>query len=182
VVIVPPREVEFLVFDKKWGSILLLPVVALIAVTIDQLAKRIVTASLVPGQSWAPFPALENLFSMTMVTNTGAAFGLFPGLGAVFMVVAIVVVVVIAIYYWHMPEGQFLIKLSLGLQLGGALGNLLDRLRFGYVIDFIDFKIWPVFNLADASIVLGVALLAYALLWDPGERNGPVPERNRDTI
>lgn len=177
-----PREMEFFVFDTRWKSFLLLPVVAFIAVILDQLAKRVILTMLMPGQSWAPVPVLENWFTFTMVTNRGAAFGLFPGLGSVFMVVAIVVVVVITIYYWHMPEGQLLIKLSLGLQLGGALGNLVDRLRFGHVVDFIDFKVWPVFNLADISIVLGVALLAYALLREPGERQESVPEGKHDTI
>ena len=62
-----------------------------------------------------------------------------------------------------------LIKISLGLQLGGAVGNLIDRLLYGHVVDFIDFKLWPVFNLADTSIVLGVALLAFALLREPTE-------------
>ena len=104
--------------------------------------------------SWA-----SDWFSFTYVTNTGAAFGLFPDRGAIFMAIAVVVVVVIAIYYWHMPAGQWLIKLSLGLQLGGAAGNLIDRVQYGHVVDFIDFKFWPVFNLADTSIVIGVSLL-----------------------
>ena len=167
-------------FDSKWRSFSLLPLVALCVVAADQLAKQAVVASLSPGQSWAPVPALERWFSFTMVTNRGAAFGLFQGLGPLFMVVALVVVVVIAVYYWYMPAGYFLVKLSLGLQLGGALGNLLDRLRLGYVIDFIDFKVWPVFNLADVSIVLGVGILAYALLWEPAEQDESLAVSKRD--
>lgn len=155
---------------------LILPVVALITVVLDQITKRIVLSSLGPAGAWAPVPALERWFSFTLVTNSGAAFGLFPGLGYVFMVVAIVVVVAIAVYYWHMPKGQLLVNVSLGLQLGGAIGNLLDRVRYGYVIDFIDFKIWPVFNLADTSIVIGVGLLALALLREPAEERSSVAE------
>lgn len=169
-------------FDKKWRSFLLLPLIAVCVVAVDQLTKRAVVANLPPGQSWAPLPVLDKWFSFTMVTNRGAAFGLFPGLGSVFMVVAIVVAVIITVYYWHMPAGHSLVKVSLGLQLGGALGNLIDRLRFGYVIDFIDFKVWPVFNLADISIVVGVALLAYALLWEPGERDESLPARKSGAV
>jgi signal peptidase II len=87
-----------------------------------------------------------------------------------FVVIAVIVVAAIIFYYRHLPTGQWWIKVSLGLQLGGALGNLLDRLRQGYVIDFIDFKIWPVFNLADSSIVVGVAILAYYLLRERDEK------------
>jgi signal peptidase II len=155
---------------------LLLPIVTLITVIVDQLVKREVRVVLRPGQSWAPIAALERWFTFTYVTNTGAAFGLFPSHGYIFVVVAVVVAVAIAIYYWHMPEGQILIKISLGLQLGGAMGNLIDRLLYGHVVDFIDFKLWPVFNLADTSIVLGVALLAFALLREPdGEKTAIVP-------
>ena len=162
--------------SKLTKNELILPVVALIAIVLDQISKRIVLTSLGAVGAWAPIPALGSWFSLTLVTNSGAAFGLFPGFGYVFMVVAIVVVVVIAVYYWHMPKGQLLISVSLGLQLGGAIGNLLDRVRYGYVIDFIDFKIWPVFNLADTCIVIGVALLALALLLDPGEERNSVAE------
>ena len=166
---------------RKWWEFAILPVVALITIVLDQMTKRLVIAWLPHGQSWSPISALERWVSLTLVTNTGAAFGLFPGLGSVFMIVAMVVIVVIVIYYWHMPRGQTLVKVSLGLQLGGAVGNLLDRLQYGHVIDFVDFKVWPVFNLADASIVLGVVLLAYALLREPSEGSSPVLESKGDT-
>ena len=162
--------------DKPGKNELILPVVALITIVLDQITKRIVLTSLGPGGAWAPVLGLERWFSFTLVTNSGAAFGLFPGLGSVFMIVAVVVVVVIAVYYWHMPKGQWLVSVSLGLQLGGAIGNLLDRMRYGYVIDFIDFKLWPVFNLADMSIVIGVGLLALALLHDPADERNSVVE------
>jgi signal peptidase II len=161
---------------------LLLPVVTLIAVIVDQLVKREIVGVLRPGQSWAPVPALEHWFSFTYVTNTGAAFGLFPSHGYIFVLVAAIVGVAIAIYYWHMPAGQVLIKVSLGLQLGGAMGNLIDRLLYGHVIDFIDFKFWPVFNLADTSIVLGVALLAYALLRDSDDEKAAIVQGSKHAL
>jgi signal peptidase II len=161
---------------------LFLPVVTLITVIVDQLVKREVLVVLRPGQSWSPIPALEQWFSFTYVTNTGAAFGLFPSHGYVFVLVAAIVGVAIAIYYWHMPAGQVLIKLSLGMQLGGAMGNLIDRLLYGHVIDFIDFKFWPVFNLADTSIVLGVALLAYALLRDSEDEKTAIVQGSKNAL
>ena len=141
-----------------------LPLVAVVALALDQWTKYLVASNLELYESWAPFPALANLFTIHHVTNTGAAFGLFRNGSLVFAVVAIVVSVVIVLYYRHLPDGQWLVRLSLGLQLAGALGNLIDRVRVGHVIDFLDVQVWPVFNLADASIVCGVILLAYLLL------------------
>jgi signal peptidase II len=153
--------------EKKWRGFLL-PAVAVLTLVIDQISKRVVMTSLRPGESWNPVAALERWVSLTYVTNTGAAFGLFPDYGVVFMVIAVVVIVTIIFYYRHLPGQQWLIQASLGLQLGGALGNLLDRLRHGHVIDFIDFKIWPVFNVADSSIFIGAVILAFCL-WRYGE-------------
>ncbi len=149
---------------KKWDR-LLLPGVAALTLAIDQSSKYLVRTNLAPNESWNPIPALQRWFSITHVTNTGAAFGLFPNLGSVFVIIAVVVSVAIVVYHRYLPPDQWLIKISLGLQLGGALGNLIDRLRMGHVTDFIDFKIWPVSNLADGAIVLGVIVLAYYLLF-----------------
>ena len=155
---------------KRFEEKIILPAVALLTLVADQISKHLVLSNLNPGQSWNPVTSLTPWVSITHVTNTGAAFGLFPDRGSLFVVIAVTVVVAIIFYYRHLPTGQWWIKVSLGLQLGGALGNLLDRLRMGYVIDFIDFKIWPVFNLADSSIVVGVAILAYYLLRERDEK------------
>jgi signal peptidase II len=141
-----------------------LPVVAVLTLVVDRISKRVVMDSLKVGESWNPVAALEHWVSLTYVTNTGAAFGMFPDYGVIFMVIAVVVIVAIVFYYRHLPGAQWLVQTSLGLQLGGALGNLVDRLRYGHVIDFIDFKVWPVFNLADSSIFVGVVILAFHLL------------------
>ncbi|MER3457668.1 MAG: signal peptidase II [Chloroflexota bacterium] len=143
--------------------------VAAITLLLDQATKALVVRFLSPAQTWNFSPLLARWVSITYVTNTGAAFGLFPDQGFFFIIVALVVVAVIILYYRRLPAGQWLIRLALGLQLGGALGNLLDRLRYGYVVDFVDLnfwplKEWPVFNVADASIVLGVVLLALTIL------------------
>jgi signal peptidase II len=155
---------------RRFGEKIILPAVALLILVADQVSKYLVLSSLNLGQSWNPVASLTSWVSITHVANTGAAFGLFPDLSSLFVVIAVVVVAAIIFYYRHLPAGQWWIKVSLGLQLGGALGNLMDRLRLGYVVDFIDFKIWPVFNVADSSIVIGVAILAYYLLQDRGEK------------
>lgn len=148
---------------------LILPIVAALVLLADQITKRLVAARLAEGQSWEVAPWLTPIFLVTHVTNTGGAFGLFPGLSDILVIVAVIVIAAIVIYYRHLPEGQVLIRIALGFQLGGAAGNLVDRLRQGFVVDFIDLnfwplKNWPVSNIADVSIVTGVALLALVVL------------------
>jgi signal peptidase II len=138
--------------------------VAALVVALDQWAKHLVVTNLALYESWAPIPALENIFTIHHITNTGAAFGLFQDGNLFFMIVAVIVSLVILFYYRYVPDGQWFVRLSLGLQLGGALGNLVDRLRTGSVVDFMNFQIWPVFNVADMSIIGGVILLALLLL------------------
>lgn len=140
----------------------LVPLVALATLALDQFTKWLVMTSLALGESVYPLPALSPLFGLTYVTNTGAAFGLLKEAGVVFVFVAIVVITIIVLYMRRVPADQQLVRVALGLQLGGALGNLIDRLRLGHVVDFIDLKFWPVFNIADSAIVIGVALLIIA--------------------
>lgn len=148
---------------EKWRGFLL-PAVAVLTLVVDRISKWVVMDSLKLGESWNPVAALERWVSLTYVTNTGAAFGLFPDHGVIFMVIAVVVIAAIIFYYRYLPGDQWLVQISLGLQLGGALGNLVDRLRYGHVIDFIDFKVWPVFNVADSSVFVGAVILAFYLL------------------
>jgi len=144
---------------------------AALVLLVDQVSKYLVMTRLGEGQSWDVMPWLASFFRITHVTNTGAAFGLFPQWGDFFIVIAAVVIVAILIYQRHLPNGQWLVRLALGFQLGGAIGNLTDRLIRGSVVDFIDLSFWPlrewpVFNLADTSIVTGVVLLALLMLWE----------------
>jgi signal peptidase II len=137
--------------------------VAILVLVLDQLSKVWVSTSLPEGGWWSPLPGLWRVFRITHITNSGAAFGMFPDQGNFFIVIAVVVALTILLYYRYLPTGEWLVRLSLGLQLGGAIGNLLDRLRYGHVVDFVDIGFWPIFNVADVSIVSGVAILAYCL-------------------
>ena len=163
---------------EKWGSFVL-PIVALAVLAADQFTKHVVATNLAVNQSWSPIPALSPVVRITHVTNTGVAFGLFPGVGSAMVVVAVVVVVGIVVYHRQLMGDAWLLRVSLGLQLGGAIGNLIDRLRQGYVVDFIDFRIWPVFNVADSALVIGVAILAYHLLREES-RQGDVLREVRE--
>lgn len=141
---------------------LLLTVAATIWIA-DQATKAIVVRNLPVGMPWNPVGFLRPFVSITHVANSGAAFGMLPDRGTFFAIVAVVVSGAILYFGRLVPAHQWWLSLSLGLQLGGALGNLTDRLHYGYVIDFIEVRFSPVFNVADSAIVLGVCILAYHL-------------------
>jgi len=159
-------------FRQPWVDHLFLPITAALVLLADQISKQIVVDNLQRYQEWAPIPALQWLFAITYTTNTGAAFGLFPNGSVFFAVIAIGVALAILIYHRQLATRQWLLRLGLGLQLGGAVGNLFDRLTRGHVVDFIHFKFWPVFNVADSCIFVGVALMAYCLLREGKENPG----------
>lgn len=149
---------------NRW-SMIIVPAVAGIVFLADQLSKAWVVRNLTPMQPWYPLPFLGDVLAFTYITNTGVAFGLLRDRGLVFILIPLVVMIAIAIYARYLPTHRNLVRLSLGLQLGGALGNLADRLRQGgHVTDFIDLGIgryrWFTSNVADICIVTGVIILA----------------------
>ncbi|MBI2916415.1 MAG: signal peptidase II [Chloroflexi bacterium] len=133
-------------------------VVALAVVVLDQITKFLVRTYIPLGQS---IPK-DSLVRLTHVTNTGAAFGLFQGQAALFLWLGIVTmaVVLLLLFYRSPTFGNPWARLALGLELGGGVGNLIDRVRWGQVVDFVDVGFWPVFNVADSSISVGVVVLA----------------------
>ncbi|MCK8825329.1 signal peptidase II [Fuchsiella alkaliacetigena] len=131
---------------------------ALLILILDQLTKLIITNILQLHQS---LPIVEGIFHLTYVRNHGAAFGILPHQRIFFILITLVLMAVLIFFYNRVKEQGLLINISLGLIFGGAVGNLIDRVRWGYVIDFFDFRIWPVFNIADSAIVIGVGLFFY---------------------
>ena len=123
---------------------------------LDQLTKFLIVTSFSPGQS---LPLLGPLVHLTYVQNTGAAFGLFKGQQLAFIGLSIAVVLWIGREFLTKTPMPADMMWGCAFVLGGALGNLIDRVRLGYVIDFIDLRVWPVFNMADSAISIGVALL-----------------------
>jgi signal peptidase II len=149
--------------SERLFPFLVLVGVAFFVLVLDQLTKIVVSTSLPEGGWWSPFPSLVRVFRIIHITNSGAAFGIFPNQGNFFLAIAVIVAVAIVLYYRYLPTGSWLVRVSLGLQLGGAMGNLIDRMRYGHVVDFVDIGFWPIFNVADVAIVTGVAILAYCL-------------------
>ena len=128
-------------------------------VILDQWSKMLVRQSLSPGETWMPVEWLEPYVRVVNWHNTGAAFGIFQKGGLIFTILAIVVTIFILYYFPQVPRKDWPLRVAMGMQLGGALGNLTDRLRFGAVTDFISVGKFPVFNVADSSISVGVAVL-----------------------
>lgn len=142
--------------------------VALLVVVLDQLTKYLVRTYLPFGQS---FPE-DGFVRLTHVTNTGMAFGLLQDNAATLLWVGVVALALVFVFYRSPTFAGPWTRLALGLELGGGVGNLIDRLRWGEVLDFVDLRVWPVFNVADASITVGLVLLFTYLLLS-GRKPGP---------
>jgi len=138
--------------------------ICLIIVAADQLIKLVINNKFICGQS---LPVIKNIFHLTYVKNTGAAFGIFQNQNMFFIISTLVIIVIMLIYINKINKKSIWFKLAAGLILGGAVANLIDRIRVGCVIDYLDFRIWPVFNLADSSIVIGAGIMI--LLFIMGE-------------
>ncbi len=126
---------------------------------LDQLVKFFALSWLELNH---PVILIKNFFNLTLVYNRGAAFGMFKNQLFFFVVISVVVIPLI-VYHLKNKKNSRLINIALALILAGTLGNLIDRLRFGFVVDFLDFRIWPVFNLADSAITIGALLLTWQL-------------------
>ncbi len=175
---------------KSLRSSWMLFIVVAVTLLVDQFTKYLAVTLLSPVKVWAPVPSLAHVFTFTYVTNTGAAFGLFKDLAPIFIVVAVVVITVIFLYQRQVPQGARLVRVALGLQLGGATGNLIDRLHMnGHVVDFLHLHYytptlsldWPVSNVADIAIVTGVFLLAFTMLRESREPVESVPQQTEST-
>ena len=128
---------------------------------IDRLSKIFFSRLLDLNESIA---VIRNIFHFTLVHNTGIAFGLFKDSGGAFIIIPLILtgLLIYNIYYYrHSAHLSRTYIMAFSLILGGAIGNLIDRIAFGYVIDFIDFRIWPVFNIADSAITVGAAIILF---------------------
>ncbi len=164
----------------RWRSYGLHAAVAIAVLALDQVTKSLVRQHLPLNQPTMLIPSLDRLFTFRHVQNTGAAFGLFPGGATVFMGIAVLVVIGIIVYLGRLERPAAVMRVALGMMLGGAVGNLVDRLtQDGAVTDFIDFRWFPIFNLADASITVGTILLAWYLLFREPAQAAAAQEENR---
>lgn len=159
-------------------------ILAVLVLAADQVTKYLVSTNLPLGGIWSPLSDPLPVFRIVHAYNTGAAFGLFQNMNPVFIIVALIVSGIILIYARQVRGDQLLLGVALGFTLGGSLGNLIDRVRLGQVLDFIDIGIgttrWYTSNIADATIVLGVILLGLAMLRD--ERRTAAVKANRPEV
>jgi len=147
------------------GQYRLLVLTAAAIVLLDQMTKAWIQKTMLLHQS---IPVIPDLFNLTYIRNPGAAFGLFASGGGslrsvFFIAVSVIALVVLSLLYTKAPRETWLLRFSLSLVMGGAIGNLIDRIRLGEVVDFLDFYLgsyhWPAFNVADSCITIGIGLL-----------------------
>jgi signal peptidase II len=150
---------------------LALAAIALAAVVADQVTKHVVAADLRLGEGLH----VVGPFTIRHVENSGIAFGLFSNATAVVIFVTAIAIAWMLVYFARSGARHPVLPVALGLVIGGSMSNLADRVRLGFVTDFLDFRYWPAFNLADSSIVIGVGILLAALVL--AEREPPAPTR-----
>ena len=143
---------------QKTKSNLMLVLIALVVIALDQLTKRAVQQNLALGEALLVFPPWEFVRIVHWV-NTGAAFGIFQGGNAILIGLTVAITIAILVYYQTLPESHLFQRICLALMVGGSIGNLIDRLTLGYVVDFVAVGRFPVFNLADSCVTVSVILL-----------------------
>jgi len=135
---------------------------ALIVILFDQITKFLIRINFQLNET---FPIIKNIFHLTYIQNFGAGFGILQQQKWILIFISLIVVGVILFYFDRIKDKEILLQVLVGFILGGTIGNLIDRVIYGFVIDFIDFKIWPIFNVADSFVTIGViGLIIY--LWE----------------
>lgn len=175
----PRASVSWRATLRRWFIPLLLTSILL---TLDQMSKGWVLQELGPEPGSREIALIGDWFSLVYVQNTGVAFGLFQNFTQFFTIIALIISAgAVYAYLFYLPNASTWVQVSIGLIIGGALGNVIDRIRLSYVIDFIRVGWWPVFNVADSSITTGVVLLALYLLFAEEERP-PLPMPSDDHL
>jgi signal peptidase II len=144
------------------SSWLLFGAIAAVVVVLDQITKRLIDHALLLDQSW---PSESWPVHLTHAANSGAAFSILQDQTPFLIVTSFLGLAAILLFFFYPPVDHPLLRVGLGLQLGGAVGNLIDRIVYGSVTDFISFPHYPAFNVADSSIVIGVAILVWFLVF-----------------
>ncbi|MBQ2064291.1 MAG: signal peptidase II [Firmicutes bacterium] len=137
------------------------------AVALDQLVKYLVVQGMALGES---IPVIEGIFHITRFHNTGAAFSSFEGQRVLLIAMPCVLIAAGLIYMWRHKEGSRLLLVPIAMIIGGGIGNLIDRALLGYVVDMFDFRVFPIFNVADSFVTVGCILLCIYVLISPDSR------------
>ena len=160
----PPPRVEARRFRR-----LLFWAAAIVVIALDQLTKAVIRSSLARGESW---PGPDWPVKVRYVTNTGAAFGILQDQTVFLIVTGLIGLAAIYLYYRYPPFEHPIVPIAIGMMLGGACGNLIDRIRLGRVTDFVEVGPWPAFNVADSSISIAIVVIlgGYIFLWPGPQR------------
>lgn len=150
--------------------------VAAVVIVLDQITKTLVRQYLALGDSWAPFPVIGDFFRFLYWQNRGAAFGSFQNAGPILTIVRIFITVFIITFYQKVEIKDQLMKVSVSLMLGGAVGNLIDQFTMGFVTDFIAVGRFPIFNIADSAVTIGVGLMLLDMFIKEKNGSGEDPE------
>lgn len=162
---------------KKYGYLFL---VSGIVILLDQLSKILVRSQLLFGAIWAPWPALEEFFKIVHWKNTGMFMGVLEGFGLLFTLLAVVVAAAGLYFFPRIQRTERALRLGFSLQLGGVVGNLIDRLVVGHVTDFISIRGLPVMNIADIAIYAGLLILAFSVLLRPENKKNQAETASPD--
>jgi len=161
---------------KHWAVLF---VIAVATLALDQFSKVAIITHLYPGETITPIPALSEVFRIVRSENSGAAFGMFSGASDMFSVIALIAVVGMLVAHWRSSANAWALRVGMALVIGGALGNVVDRLQYGHVIDFINYRIPGVLsnvsNLADHGVVVGVLILVW-VSWRTSPESTQAPE------
>ena len=136
-------------------------ILAVLVIVIDQITKHIAVENLSKGS----IEIIKGFFHLTYVQNSGAAFGVLQNGKLLFLFVTPVIIVSILVYLFLYARRNHVLSTASALIIGGALGNYIDRIRLGYVVDFLDFRVWPVFNIADSAVVVGTCIFAFYVIF-----------------
>jgi signal peptidase II len=145
-------------------NFVLAAIVMIAIVAADQASKAWILGRLGPNGDSNEIKVIPGFLRFIYVENTGAAFGMFQGKSPILTSLAMLVIVFLIVYFRHAIAQSLWLSIALGLQLGGALGNVVDRFRHGFVVDFVNVPKWPTFNLADSAITIGVIMLGLYLV------------------
>ena len=162
--------------SRRWRNDVIFFAIAATVIIVDQITKSIVRDNLRVGETW---PDNSDAFIRIIhVTNSGAAFGILQGQTSFLIITSLLGLAAIVLYYIYPPMDHGIIRIALGMQLGGAIGNLIDRVRLGEVTDFIDVGTFPTFNVADSSISVSITAVLIFFLFQEVDR----PKRPPDPI
>ena len=145
-------------------------ILIILIIVIDQTSKYFVSSLMLSGQT---IPIVNNIFHITFVRNSGAAFGMLPGNTALLIAVGSIAALFILYTMYYIPKNKYYYKIGLSFILAGSIGNILDRVYRGYVVDMFDFRFFPVFNIADAMINIGMVVIVIIFVFGDGKGTRP---------